>query len=59
MEDPALEAPWPFPPDDMIVGARVDGQIQRFTVETRDRRVAWSTVKESVEGAHPILVRVK
>jgi environmental stress-induced protein Ves len=59
MEDTEHQAPWPFPPDDMVVGARVNGQIQRFNIETRDWTVAYHTVKDNVEGAKPILVRIK
>ncbi len=54
----AVVAPWPFPPDDMLVGTRVNGTIQHFHIETRDYRQARATVEEGVEGAGPILALI-
>lgn len=57
---PAIEGstPWPFPPDDILVGCRVNGAIQHFHIATRDHRQAQETVRQGVEGASAILALI-
>jgi hypothetical protein len=42
-----------------LVGCRVAGEIQHFHVEAVEQHQARSIVKQGVDGANPIFVRVK
>ncbi len=42
-----------------LVGCRIEGEIQQYHVEASDALVARRYVEQGVEGAHPVLVRIK